>query len=222
MKKMFSLLTIVLSSSTFLLVGCHTHDSSKKSKRDHTPKSTEVVKSKKEKKNNKTAKNKSTADKAVRENSSENKTTTVQGSENNVQASQNISNTTNQGNVTATPSGNASSEQSKETKPISTGVSSVSGSWENSQGNQLSVDSSGKATWTYSDPYSENGGTKTVSATITITSIEGNVTYGNLSGFPVIMIPAGVDNPHDGSVVNYDRVLIGSTADADAAPYYRS
>lgn len=210
MKKTISLLATVMLSSTMLLSGCHGKNSSETSKKDHTPKSSKVTKSKK--KHHKTENSIATTSQSEKEK--------VSSANANVsQSSQNTSNTANQGSSVNTSSNQAANGQSKESNQ--TGLSSVARSWKNSQGDRLSVDGNGKATWTYSDPYSDNGGTKTVSSTITVSSIDGNVTYGSLSGFPVIVIPAGVANPHDGSVVNYDRVLIGGTSDADANAYYR-
>lgn len=103
---------------------------------------------------------------------------------------------------------------------VTSGIS-TSGSWSNAQGNSITIDENGNATLVYADPYSSESEQSTVTGAISLRGNEGDVTYGNLGGFPVILIPAGVANPHDGSVVNADRVLVGGTAEADDFPYYR-
>lgn len=213
MKKTISLLATVMLSSTMLLSGCHGKNSSEKSKKDHTPKSSKVAKRKSKQKHHKAENSKVSTSQAATE--------AVSGDNASVsQTSQNTSNTSNQNNSVNTSSSQVANGQSK--KNSQTGLSFILGSWKNSQGDQLNVDENGKAKWTYSDSYSENEGKKTFSDTINVTTIQDDVIYGNLSGFPVIMIPADVANPHDGSVVNVDRVLIGGTTDADAKAYYRS
>lgn len=225
MKQIFRLSVTVLLSTSLLLVGCQQQSS--ESKNSTTPTSSSKLHSStsgtgqnklsKSSSSTSTSRTSRTQESAVSpENRASGQTGKQVGSESSAAVQESAVTDSNvseenqvQQNADQDPSAN-----------ITSGVSTI-GSWSNAQGNSITIDENGNATLVYADPYRSESGQSTVAGAISLRGNEGEVTYGNLGGFPVILIPAGVPNPHDGSVVNADRVLIGGTAEADDFPYYR-
>lgn len=196
MKKSYQLATVLLLTSTLLLGACSKQSQSTGA--SSSTKSSQTTKT--------SSKSSSTTKKSSTSSSQASSTeTTASLSQSQTEQSSTATVTTAQSSINV---GNLSNND----------FSTVSGTWKDDLGNSVTVDANGQLSLTYTG---DNQSPTTIDAQISFLQTIDGVYFGNFSGSPIIVIPAGVANPHDSSVSNSDRILIGQTADADMHPYYR-
>lgn len=97
--------------------------------------------------------------------------------------------------------------------------SSISGTWTDEFGNKVSISSDGQMLYTDRDIYASK---ETITISIIAERIINGVVYGRAEGLPVVLIPAGMQNPYYDYTDDRDRLQIGGTETANDYPYYRS